>query len=434
MLSPARAALLAAALAVLAAAASPARTLAQPDAAPASDPTLTVNEAAVAAALRSPEALWRFVTAPETRWADRMAAAWRAFPAEKRKELEPRRVYTAAGLDVYGTAPAPSRFLLPMRFFPRVVAAQRELEREKAVHRWGLRHLTPPDSRAASNHDDPYTFTGERRRVVLGHVWMVPPGGAGDAPDTPAGERFGPWPPQVQSVVDLLYLGFADTTRPAEFFAAALTLPCRTPEDAESLFTETRKYASAARTVTPEVVGAWRNAALNPAFPRMADWADSGFYPLGVTRTDEAFWMGQALFVDLVAHVSDAEIPMLAIHLDWLDTDTRPGWEVVRPAPPNAATYALARRVDALPPTVRPYERRAAALEVLEMADSAAASKLAPAMQSDSVANERAFAEYRAWFLRNREVLARAAALQERPVEAARRSMARTRVCRASAR
>ncbi|HET6764152.1 MAG TPA: hypothetical protein VFH27_10785, partial [Longimicrobiaceae bacterium] len=396
-----------------------------------SDTTLAVNEAAVGAALRSPERLWAFVTAPETRWADRMAAAWRAFPEEKRMEHESRRLFVSAGMDVYGSAPAPRRFLLPMRYFPRVVAARNELERERWVHQWGLRHLTPPGSRAASNHHIPYTFTGERRRIVLGHVWMVPVGGAGDAPTSPQDERFGPWPAQVETVLEILYRGFEDTTRPAEFFAAALSLPCATRADAESLVTETRKYASTARAVTPEVVGAWRNAALNPAFPRMVDWVEQGFYAIGVTRTDQAFWLGQALYVDLVDHVTDGDMPMLSIYLDWLDTDTRPGWEIVRPAPPHAATYALARRVAALPDSIAPYKRRDAAHEVLEMADSAAAARLPEATQTDSTGNERAFAWYRAWYAQKANTLARAASGQTRRVEAARRSMTRTSVCRA---
>ena len=68
-----------------------------------------VDEAAVAAALRSPEALWAFVTSPETRSVDRFVAALRAFPAEKRMRAEERQSLLDAGLDAYGSAPAPQR-------------------------------------------------------------------------------------------------------------------------------------------------------------------------------------------------------------------------------------------------------------------------------------------------------------------------------------
>ncbi|HYJ80364.1 MAG TPA: hypothetical protein VEW03_12205, partial [Longimicrobiaceae bacterium] len=375
---------------------------------------------------RSPGALWAFVTAPETRWADRMAAAWRAFPADRRMAEEQRRTLLEAGLDVYGSAPAPRRFVLPTSWFPRVIAARRELARERALHHWGLREVTPHASRMA--HMEFRRYEGERRRVVLGHVWMVPDSAQYESTSILEKVRD-PWPAQVETVLDILYRGFRETAPPAEFFAAALRLPCQTDDDAYSLVLETRQYASGARTITPEVVGAWRNAALNPALPRIRDHVTSAFYTIGITRTDEAFWLGQALMEDMAARASDAELPMLVLHLGWMDTDERPGWEIVRPGTPDVATWALARRVHALPDSIAPYIRRRAAADVLVVADSAAGAKLPQAMQTDSTGNERAFADYRSWFVRNRDRLERQARAQAPQVEAARRAMARSRVC-----
>lgn len=399
------------------------------DAAPA-DTAFRVDEARVAEALRSPEALWAFVTAPETRWADRMAAAWRAFPAEKRMFPGAVRTLREAGLDVYGDAPAPPRFLLPASFLPRLVAARRELARERAVHNWGLRRVLPPGSRAGSI-GQPFPYRGERRRVVLGHVWMVPDSATADEPRSFQERRFGPWPSQVEGALDLLHGGLRDGARPDEYYAAVLNLPCDSAADAWSFVEETWTFASNARAVTPALVGVWRNIALNPAWPRVHGYVSHVLYSIGITRTDEAFWMGQALMADMAERETEEDVHMLTIHLSSLDTDLRPGWDIRRPGTPDVAIWALARRVDALPRSVPPYQRREAAKDVLEVADSAAAAALPEAMQVDSAGNERAFAYYRAWFAANRAALAARAARQEPQVAAARAAMRRTRLCAA---
>jgi hypothetical protein len=120
---------------------------------------------------------------------------------------------------------------------------------------------------------------------------------------------------------------------------------------------------------------------------------------------------------------------MLAMHLDWLDSDPRPGWDIVRPAPPHAAIYALARRVSSLPETVRPYQRYDAARDVLQVADTAAFAAFPQVQQTDSAGNEAAFAQYRAWYQRENHRLAYGAVTQRAPVDEARRSMQATRVC-----
>jgi hypothetical protein len=409
-----------AAAVVLATAAAPA-VLPESAAAQPGDPPPRVDEARVRAALRSPEALWRFVTSPETRWTDRIAAAYRAYPADRRPPAGERR---QPWTDFYGDAPAPPRFALSMEYYPRVMAARRELRRERGIHRWGLVPPgPPPGSRMASIVREPYDFGGQKRRIVLGHVWLVPD----SASDAEA--RRSPWPAQVEQALDVLHKGFHDTSSPDEFFAAALRLPCATGDDAESLLLETRSFASAARMVTPAIAGAWRNAALNRAWPDIRSYVNLEFYALGISRSEEAFWLGQALMVDMAGSATDEEIPMLVIHLMWQDTDERPGWEIRRPGMPDASIWALARRVDALPPAIEPYRRADAGRDVMEVADSAAAAALPRAMQTDSIGNEETFAAYRAWFAARRGELSRRAALQEPRVSAARREMARTTVC-----
>lgn len=426
MLSAARASLFAAALS-LAFATVPATSAAQLS---ARDTTLRVDEAAVARALASPEALWAFVTAPETRWADRTAATWRALPREMRGSPESFFALMESGLDVIGRDTTRTGFALPVDYFPRLVAARRELQRERAVHRWGLRRRPNPRSAAATFHG-PYRYTGERRRIVLGHVWMVPDTGAGYEPATLGDQRFGPWPAQVEWSLDVLYRGFQAHPVPAEFFAAALRLPCATADDAESLVFETRQYASTHRAITPAVAGAWRNAALNPAAGNVEPWVYQGMYAIGITKTDEAFWLGQALFANLAEAASPGELAALAIHLDWLDSDPRPGWDLHRPAPPHAAILALARGVDRLPATVRPYQRYDAAKDLLQVADTAAFQAFPQVSQTDDAGNDAAFARYRAWFAENRARLEALAAAQRPQVDAARRAMSATRVCRA---
>lgn len=394
----------------------PASAAAQPG-----DSLPRVDEARVRAALRSPEALWRFVTSPETRGVDRIAAAYRAYPAETRPSAGERR---RLGTDVYGDAPAPPRFALSMEYYPRVVAARRELQRERVIHNWGMvRPGPPPGSRVASIAGKPYDFGVQTRRIVLGHVWLVPDSASG-------GEaRLDPWPSQVEMALDVLHRGFHETSRPDEFFVAALRLPCATEDEAETFFLETRSFASQARTITPAVAGAWRNAALSRGWPGIRSYVSLGFYALGISRSEEAFWLGQALLVDMAESATDVEIPNFAIHLTWQDSDERPGWEIRRPGMPDASIWALARRVDALPPAVEPYRRADAARDVMEVADSAAAAALPRAMQTDSVGNEETFTAYRAWFAARRGELSRRAALQEPRVSAARRAMARTTVC-----
>ncbi|HEY0038306.1 MAG TPA: hypothetical protein VGB66_16520, partial [Longimicrobium sp.] len=305
------------------------------------DTSWVVNEAAVAAALRSPEALWAFATSPRTRWADRTAAVFRTYPAARRNEHLERSV-RFEGMEIYGRAPAPARFFLPPSYLPRVYGALRELRRERALHTWGWRFLKQDGWYYASDTVPPPPFTGNRRRTILGHSWTVPqsaeiePYGFGES-------RHGPWPKHVETAVRVLFDGFADPANAAEFYAGVARLPCADRADAQWLMRKTSFVANESRVVTPEVVGLWRNVALNPAWPRQSAWNDGVFATMALSRDDDVFWMQQVLYADLVGATHHDDLRRLMERLTWLVLDA--GGTIVRPGPPHAAHLALARRV-----------------------------------------------------------------------------------------
>jgi hypothetical protein len=411
-------AILAAAFAL--AAAAPAGAAAQ-----ARDTSYLVNEAAVTAALRSPEALWAFVTSPRTRWADRMAATFRTQP-ESRRLRQAEGDIRVSGMEIYGPAPAPPRFVLPISYMPRVAAALWELRRERALHNWGWRFRAPTTWRYASDTVAPPPFTGDRRRTILGHPWTVP-AGAGFRPEGFGAVRGGPWPAHVETVMEMLLEGFQDPERPAEFYAAAARLPCADIERARWLVDLTLGMARETHVVTPAAVGVWRNLTLNPAPPEWPAWDDDVMAPIVLSASEEAFWLGQVLTVD-VASIAGVERLRRAIRrVDWFASNGK----IVRPGPPHAVHLALARAVDALPDSASPIMRATLARELLARVDPAAAATL-PERFDDNRPSEAAFAAYRQWFARSQPALVRQAAAQEARLSAARRAMDAVTTCRAA--
>lgn len=418
MLALARTSVLLAAAAL--AAAAPAGVAAQ-----ARDTSFLVNEAAVAAALRSPEALWAFVTSPRTRWADRTAASFRASPASRRSprldfDLEP------TGMVVYGPAPAPPRFVLPLSYLPRVTGALRELRRERALHNWGWRFRAPSAWDHPSDTVAPPPFTGSRRRTILGHPWTVPEG-EGLRPEGFGEDRAGPWPANVETSLGILFNGFADPEHAVEFYAAVARLPCEDLAEAAWLTTKTEALARNARVVTADVVGLWRNMALHPTWEPRPSWAEGVLAWLALTPGEDAFWLEQALSVELVTHADMGRLRRLVELRWWLVPD--PANTVVRPALPHVTRLAVARRVDALPDSVPAARRAAIASFVLRNLDPAAADAFPPET-SDAAEREAALAVYRAWFARNEPALARLAATQEARVAAARQAIHAVTTCR----
>jgi hypothetical protein len=389
------------------------------------DTSWVVNEAAVAAALRSPEALWAFAISPRTRWADRTAAVFRSYPAAWRNDLLERSVRTE-GMEIYGRAPAPPRFLLPPSYLPRVYGALRELRRERALHTWGWRFRKPESWYYASDTVPPPPFTGNRRRTILGHPWTVPqsaeiePYGFGES-------RHGPWPKHVETALSVLFDGFADTANAAQFYAGVARLPCADRADAQWLMGKTSFVANASRVVTPEVVGLWRNVALNPAWPRQSAWNDGVLAMMALSRGDDVFWMQQALYADLVGATHYDDLRRLVQRLSWLVPHA--GGTATGSGPPHVAHLALARRVDALPDSVPHLVRATVANDLLARLDPAAPRL---PVTNDSRRDREVFAAYRAWFAAHHAALARAAAAQEPHIAAARRRVEAVTTCRSA--
>ena len=149
----------------------------------------------VDAALRTPATAWVFITAPDTRYADRLAAA--------------------------------QKLSLPASFLPRVVAARRELYHEFSIHQWGLK---PDPSDSAGYEYDRWVPERGTTRTVLGYPFRVPSQRI-DFPLTCEEESNAPWPWQASKV--MVGAVFSVARAPAaDYDHALLTLPCTSDDEA----------------------------------------------------------------------------------------------------------------------------------------------------------------------------------------------------------
>ena len=137
----------------------------RPDLSAMTSPALTT-------ALQNPETLWQFIIAPDTPYPERLAA-------------------TLRGKDV-----------LPTSWFPTVLAAKRELEREQQRHNWGL--WPHPLWESTAIVDWTSVAERERDRLILGHPWRVPTTRS-PYPLSWDEETRAPWPWQAQQAVQILW-------------------------------------------------------------------------------------------------------------------------------------------------------------------------------------------------------------------------------------
>jgi hypothetical protein len=389
--------------------------------APADDP-LRVDQARVAEALRSPDAFLAFVTAPETRWADRTAAVTRAYPAGADRILAvPEKLLPRDS----ALAPAPARFVLPASYLARVRAMHAEMEREHWEHRFAI---TPefPEVHAYLAQPRPPGDTLRRERTILGHPWTVPAARV-TYPATPEEAARAPWPWQVHRMMLALWLGLRSATPADELHAAVLALPCGTEEEQRVFLTEAAAYAHRTRAVTPEIMGALRNLGLRP--PARAIDALQG---VRLSPADEAFWMGEAVMVDLAERVADGHLSSLAFHLpDLLDGPSYGDGPIRRPDRPYAAFLALGRRIDAMDPALHWTERGYAAEYYLRAADPAFFATVPRETLSDSTEFEELARAFRRWFAAHRAELEAKAAPHAEPLAAHRARLEKVAVCRA---
>ncbi len=252
-------------------------------------------------ALRTPERLWHFVTAPETAWADRMVAAERGG--------------------------------LPMSFLPRYAAADRELGAEEAVHGWNMDRFVPRNSQMFYVPRAP--FRGAHARTILGHEWTVPDE-VFDEPLTFDEKAAAPWPWQVRKAIAVLGLKFFDLARADEFWDVVMKLPRSSVDDAEYFYRLTERFATLARRVDPRVIAAWREIGLRQGdFVALRPELSQAFVAIGMTKAGGQYRYGEVMMDDWAEAWTGSDIPLLARHLRAIS------------APP-IAVEVLARRIDEL--------------------------------------------------------------------------------------
>jgi hypothetical protein len=201
-----------------------------------------VTSSGLSKALETPEDLWRFITAPDTPYIDRMAAV------------------------------SQGSSLFPLEWMPRLMAAIGELRRESRLHSWGVSQPVFSATRFNGlgielqkiNPKTPKEF------IVLGHKWNAPTNEI-PYPETMQAKERAPWPWQVQNALNelLVYIKPYHTEREKaeRWLEAAMQMPCTTDEEA-GLFIEASKCSSHVKTIA--VMARWHWIALQPEFPNAA--------------------------------------------------------------------------------------------------------------------------------------------------------------------
>jgi hypothetical protein len=217
----------------------------------------------VRAAWRSPEALWEFLTSPETDAAERRVAASKA------------------------------EQIIPVDWLPKLLRARRELREERALHNFGLADYPFKDWSPFGGLKTPRDRIGtETTRMILGHPFVVPEKWI-EYPPTEEGVKRA-WPAQVLAAMETLYSNLIQHGDPKEIDAIALKLPCADYETAHQIVDLTLDVARIRRFAPPEVFGAWLNIQKGSSDVNRASIGILG--RLGtVTKPDETWAMAQVL-------------------------------------------------------------------------------------------------------------------------------------------
>jgi hypothetical protein len=211
-------------------------------------------------------ALWDYLTAPDTPHSERVAAAlhWSKF--------------------------------LSLDELAKVRSALAELSKEADIHGFGLEQ-NPLDCSIAHLPSLAEMPDAERRRVIFGHVWMVPK----HRDKYPDDMSQAPWPMQVTVALDRLQgwsinrLVAIDNGKP--WLDDAMTMPCNTDVQATEFV---RRMGRAFVFMGPAHLRRWRDIALNPAFPgagvEVADALAGGL----LSCSGEKRLLGRALYIELL--------------------------------------------------------------------------------------------------------------------------------------
>ena len=193
----------------------------------------------VQAALKSPFALWDFITSPDVGYFERLTAASRAGK------------------------------VIPATWIPKLLAAQNELQKEKHLHEFGVQRY--PLSEAPQYFGLPRDRVGTGiKRTILGHPFLVPEKWI-DFPLTDEELKQSPWPFQVNRALAVLRAAIIRDGDPKQNDAVILNFPCKDVETASLLVSLTTQVAASQEKTTqdkpyvpPGVFGAWLNILKNP--------------------------------------------------------------------------------------------------------------------------------------------------------------------------
>lgn len=250
----------------------PARAAAGDPADPPSwDELMAVRSTGQTAVLKSPEALWAFLIAPDTPYMERWAAA-------------------AQGKD-----------LLPPNYLPKLYVTMDQLRREESIHNWGL--MANPRLATTINLRhlglaEPVPV--EPVRKVLGSTWKRPTE-QGEYPQTHGDAAKAPWPWQVQRVLWWMQAWSiprgTDGRDVEPWLEAAMTMPIDTDQQAE-LFVEATRGITHRKSIP--VMARWRTILNDPKKPNaaMAVAGAIGHQAISLWQAADARDIGQVIFLD----------------------------------------------------------------------------------------------------------------------------------------
>ena len=218
----------------------------------------------VRAAWTSPEALWEFLTLPETGAPERRIAASKAGQ------------------------------IIPLDWLPKVLQARRELRREQALHNFGLADYPFKDYSPFGALKTPRDRIGtQTTRMILGHAFVVPEKWI-EYPPTEEGIKRA-WPARVLDAMETLDSSLIQHGDPKEIDSIALKLPCTDYETARQIVDLTLDVARIRWFAPPEVFGAWLNIQRGNSDVNRASIGILGRLNSIVKREDETWAMAQVL-------------------------------------------------------------------------------------------------------------------------------------------
>src|ERR1700678_1420288 len=176
----------------------------------------------VQAALKSPTALWAFITSPDTGYFERLAAASRAGK------------------------------VIPATWIPKLLAAQNELLREDQLHGFGVQRYPLTEAPRYFGLPRDRVGTGiKTKRTILGHPFLVPEKWI-DFPLTDEELKHSPWPFQVNAALAVLRAAIIRDGDPKQNDAVILTFPCKDVETASLLVSLTTQVAASQEKTTQD--------------------------------------------------------------------------------------------------------------------------------------------------------------------------------------